>query len=251
VPNDQRDQRGRSRQHVTGVARSYPATLPGDAAHRPLDEGCGLCRAVGPVLRGCRCPPTGRPTRIPIVAVDIDGVLADTSELILHRLRRAHGLNLDRGALTTFRLADNPLVGGKEAEAVIAWLNAEGLRRAVPVAGAAAGVNRLALRAHLLYWTSRNGGLRATTEQWLIKHGFPSAPLVIAPGGNKTLVCTRFDACIDDDPKVVRFTAESGRVGFLFSQPWTAQIGMHMHRNIRRLRSWEELASEPVDWGRV
>jgi uncharacterized HAD superfamily protein len=154
------------------------------------------------------------------VAVDIDGVLADTVGLFARRLRAAHGLGVSREQLDTYRLADNPRLPPVVADAVIEWFRSGGAANAQPLPGAVAGALWLTDRFQLTYWTSRPESLRAVTVRWLRNHGFPQGPLEIAPDRAKILIAADFDLCVDDDQSVAEHFAATQRVGILLANPW-------------------------------
>ena len=176
-----------------------------------------------------------------IVAVDVDGVLADTSGLFLERLGSEYGIELTRKGLTTYRLADNPRVPRGVATGLREWFVLGGAGFAEPLPGARAGVARVMAKADLFYWTSRDVQLRRRTLDWLQRHGFPSAPLLIAPSGHKGLLDVAFDVCIDDDPHVVEYFARRGRRAFLFLHPWTPLEAAENRKLITPVVSWEDI----------
>ncbi len=56
-----------------------------------------------------------------------------------------------------------------------------------PIEGAAEALRRIAERYNLFYFTARPHALQAMTRRWLDRHGFPQAPIVMAPEFSDTL----------------------------------------------------------------
>lgn len=141
-------------------------------------------------------PVTGADDRPEAVVLDVDGVLADVRHRLHHVERRP-----------------------KDWDAFFAAMDADGLLpEGLDAAAAAVAAGR-----RVVYLTGRNESYRATTLDWLRRHGFPDGRLVMRRDDDrrparvfKPAALSRLSRevrvveVVDDDAAVVRVLREAG-----------------------------------------
>jgi 5'-nucleotidase len=165
-----------------------------------------------------------------VLAVDVDGVIADMFPVWLERYQR------DYPAMP-YELADVYGERAKQDSVLLSYLNDPTLYQDVkPIHGAIAGVQQLRAMGHrVVFVTSCVKGMIDGKWDWLQKYGFlpegkfQASDLIVIH--DKTLV--RADVLVDDLPKNVE--AWGGR-GVLFQQPWNLDS-----RHMPRASGWSEV----------
>jgi 5'(3')-deoxyribonucleotidase len=166
----------------------------------------------------------------PLVAVDIDGVLANQIDGILPRIQKRLGIRLSYDAITEWRL---PLNGTDIAEEINAALDDDDYILSMPVhSGAQHLVNGLYPRATIDLVTARPPRTRSATLQWLSHHGFTFDELVNIKIEKKS--SHRPDFLVDDYiGNIKEYLANTRGTAILVSQPWNKVTG-----NDRELAEW-------------
>jgi uncharacterized HAD superfamily protein len=176
----------------------------------------------------------------PAVAIDIDGVLANTRQLFVDHLQSAHGLSIGPRDLTAYRLIDNHAIPDAAARRTLEWFVSGGARLATPVPGSVAGVRAISPLVDIFYWTSRHPRMRNLTEEWIRKSGLTRAPLLM-PGHDKRAVGRSFSAIIDDDEALVVDLASESCRGLLFVPPFLGKLDRLPNPHVRRVRTWPQI----------
>lgn len=169
-----------------------------------------------------------------MIALDIDGVLADTRASLALAVMRALGLapSAYRGGGHDYGdLAAGWPTEHQDAVRAIAREafreGAHGVYAEAPaLPGALEGANWLARRQLLRgYLTSRPERLAAITTQWLQRHGFPHAPLKHARASKaRYLGSLRARVLIDDNPTELEQAHQQGYVTIALDQPYNRTL---------------------------
>lgn len=165
-----------------------------------------------------------------VIAVDVDGVVADMFPVWLERYHRDH-------PDVPYSLADVYGDRAKRDLVFLSYLNDPTLYDGVsPIPGALEAIQELRAKGHrVVFVTSCVKGMVDGKWNWLQRHGFLPAgdfqadDLVIVH--DKSLI--RASALIDDLPKNV---SRWGNRGILFTQPWNVD-STHMPR----VAGWPEV----------
>lgn len=156
----------------------------------------------------------------PVVAIDIDGVLADQIDGLLPRIRRRLGIELSYTDITEWRL---PLGETTDiAEEINVALEDDHYILSMPVhSGARELVDELYPNTTIDLLTARPARTRVATAQWLSNHGFTFDKLVNATEERKSL--HRPDILVDDYIGNIKdYLTETQGVAILVSRPWNA-----------------------------
>lgn len=190
-----------------------------------------------------------------MIAIDIDDVIADTTETLRHFVNRRTGLSLNKDSYLisapywgyyekvwqNYSIADPTLFGDFH----------EALRTnqddVFPVAGAEGGVNHLKERFDLLAVTSRDLSMETATMQWMNRYFNGVFKQVILLGHvsvaseTKGNVCKRLGAkwLIDDNPAHCLSAMEAGIQAVLFGKyGWQEE---ELPAEVVRCKDWKEI----------
>lgn len=170
-----------------------------------------------------------------IIAVDVDGVVADLDKAWLERYNRDYQDNVQPSDLK--RWAIHEFVKAECGKKIYDYLDDRSLYDDVlPVPGALEGVNELRTRGHRVIFVtsspSKSGGRK---REWLVEHGFLQhrhIELDYFECSDKTLI--KADMLIDDGFHNV---AGFPRFAVLFNRPWNRENAWS-----DRLDGWGEIA---------
>jgi len=180
-----------------------------------------------------------------MIALDIDGVLADTRAAHKRELERELGVTLTDGgdyASFGFTHSDAGVMARLREVALTAWQRPTVfVDGAVPIEGAQAAARQFHQRGLLAgYVTRRHPDLRPGTQAWLRAHGFPAAPLhhMVGDTDSKAAYVFRLgaDVMIEDSPREALLLAEDGVRVVLLDRPYNRE--MPPHPNIKRAVGW-------------
>ena len=156
---------------------------------------------------------------LPLVVLDIDGVLADFEGASVQHFgpcdRSIYSLeerypNLPKSVIADF--VNDPLVYASLA----------------PTPGAAAACRRIvAAGARIAYVTARPAVAYDITLEWLGRHNFPIVPLFLPHWEDKAALIADLGAAIaiDDSPRVIVSLRKLGVQTIVFNQLWNQDVG--------------------------
>jgi 5'-nucleotidase len=159
----------------------------------------------------------------PIIAVDIDCVLADLIPPWLEWYNAEYSDKLKPQDITAWDLSrfTKPETGQR----VFDWLYFRNIYKIVPVIpGALEGVDMLRTLGRVVYVTTEVPGQCGRKFDWLKQHGFEPSFKDYLETPDKSLV--RYDVMIDDG--IHNFSGDGLRV--LFDQPWNHQAEGYDYR---------------------
>lgn len=190
----------------------------------------------------------------PLIAVDLDDVLADYCNPLIAFHNQTFGTNLARQNFTSYRLWE--VWGGTSEEAtrkVYHFHNTDYFRNIVPVQGAVEGINILTKQYNLVIITSRFTDFMEYTSEWLKKF-FPNKFLRVYFTNHWNLITggtykKKSDICLEIGAKTIledsiEYALDCTRRGIrtiLLDNPWNQcddQVG------ITRVRSWKEIVEK-------
>jgi uncharacterized HAD superfamily protein len=145
--------------------------------------------------------------RKPVLALDIDNSIADTNEALRGFLPGLDFTKYPTPGITEEVFEQNP------------WIFTD----ALPIKGAAEGVNYLSQFWEIVYLTARPKWAEGITHTWLDKHEFPKA--LVECSGKKTDYINKFNAslAIDDSPKEILTISELIPV-CIYDQPYNKEL---------------------------
>lgn len=195
-----------------------------------------------------------------MIALDIDGVLADSATQLRFHLIEELGLQVDDIGPTPTEYSDFasqfPERTHEQVREIAARCFASGegqvYSNALIMPGSSNGANWLARRGLLKgYVTRRPARTRAQTKNWLREHGFPNAPLEHAPDGEgkadyaKKLKAT---VMIEDNPTELEALSEAGLSVIVMDWPYNRALE-HPHVRVSDWFSLLELLKRiPIDY---
>lgn len=170
-----------------------------------------------------------------LVAVDIDGVCADTLSLMLDVLNRHYGLDYTPEACTSYLFTD---LYGPDAYQVLEPEFAHIFRSAPPVPGAVAVLNHLTSTGiKIVYLTSRSPETRDITASWLRLNNFPDGHLVCTAAKGEAAVSLGITLAVEDSPFQAADLARHAAV-VLFDYPYNRHL---TGPGIVRAKSWDDV----------
>jgi uncharacterized HAD superfamily protein len=178
------------------------------------------------------------------IAVDIDGVLAQTPEWIVEEASQL-GISLQLSELCTYRLEDNPLLIASEARRLLEAFWERGVREVAPTKSAQEVLSRLRSLGELHIVTSRSENLTDNTRLWLETHRLTCDGLRFSMRSDKKDLVGEYDFLIDDDLSACEQYALNGSVAFLIDRPWnSAPVNPAISHLVRRISSLEQAVPE-------
>lgn len=167
------------------------------------------------------------------IGVDLDGVLADQIDGVLHRIREIFGLTLSRENITHWRLPIGDSDIAQEIER--AQQNRKYVLRMRLHEGARSMLKALYRDNRVVLITARAPKAKEWTQQWLYNHRLPHDELLNSKEEKKSVHGT--DLLIDDYlGNVIEYLQNTEGVAILIDQPW--------NRERDELRPW-------IDQGRA
>jgi len=151
----------------------------------------------------------------PTMAIDLDGVICDHVSPLLPRVSTAIGRELEKKDLTSW---DFPVAKTSLCREIEKSLEDRKFALTFPmIEGALEALEQISKSVKIIIVSSRNPKHREMTEEWLSMHGV-HYPLLMT--GRKDGV--EADVLVDDNLEFAASFARSGRLAFLFSQPWNS-----------------------------
>ncbi len=189
-------------------------------------------------------------SKLPVLAVDIDDVLAHHNELLAGHYRRSHGVDIwseEEGRSFLDQLKAAGLSEEEAIESSEALIQSEGFYIA-PIQGAIEALGRLKKDYHLIIITSRPLSIETKTREWLECHfpgTFQHVEFVGAPRWGAGYVASkadkfrhhRVDILIDDRLRHCLAAAEHGIDAILFGEYAWNRVAQ-LPPGMRRAKSW-------------
>ncbi len=169
------------------------------------------------------------------IALDLDGVLADTIRVWLRIWNEERFPKLTYESIDTWDFWRKH--GIPESEFAGVFARAWRMWEEIPPLeeGLAEKVRRLSELGKVYVVTGRPADERERVILWLRKHGIGYERLVV---GVTDKVSLGYEVYIDDSPVVAVQGSRSGRLVLLRDQPWNREVGSNFY--IRRIRGLEE-----------
>ena len=183
-----------------------------------------------------------------IIALDVDGVVADLHVEWLRRYNRDFDDDLTTADVTAWSIQD--FVKPEAKDRIFDYLGEPDLYdRVPPVSGAQWGVKTLRGWGHRVFFaTSCVQGMTDPKWQWLIKNGFFVKPYAYSQAdlvmvSDKTLL--NADLLIDDRDRHVEEWIDTGRRAVIFTQPYNTGMEERLPSNrslwFTRCDNWIEI----------
>lgn len=197
--------------------------------------------------------PTRNPTTKPVIAVDIDDVIAGHAEMFVEFSNTKYGTNL-----TVHNYRDHWAelwdVEPKETERRVAEFHGSGrIASCKIIEGSHEALNELKKRFTLILLTARRDSVNQLTREWIDTHYPHTFDDLIFAGffddlSKDGLAMTKAELArniraqylIDDQFKHIKATAEIGIQGILFGEYGWNKIDT-LPPNVTRARNWEEV----------
>lgn len=185
-----------------------------------------------------------------MIALDLDGVVALLTPVVLRRLAEQVGLDLDQVRYWDPAHYDDLLAElpepyrTEEVERMVSELywDPETYRQAMPIPGALEAAQWLARRKLLTaYITRRKSHTEAVTKAWLQERGFPLRPVHhVERPATKADVAERIGArvLVDDSPREALEFAEAGLVPILLAHRYNRHVD---DPRVMRAEGWPAL----------
>lgn len=188
------------------------------------------------------------------IYIDMDDVITNTHQLLLHVLEREFGKKMSYSQITDFDLQRSFDLTDREYEHFFECVHdPEVMIRQAPVKGAKEVIQTWKDRGHTIsILTGRPAVSRDVSITWLDRHGFLYDSFTIvnkygrdASNGNgaislESLLKKSFDLAVEDSGKMAKFLSE--RMGVrvaLLDRPWNRDESFN-HR-VRRCAGWPEV----------
>lgn len=154
-----------------------------------------------------------------IIAVDVDGVLAEQAIPVLQKIKEKYGISLSKEQITEwdYRIGDTDV----KTEIELAEMEEDFVRSMLPIEGCREALELLARTFHVVVATSRHPMTDSWTKEWLSTNGIKYHHLINTHAEGKSL--PEVQILIDDYVGNIQEFVTSGsnsRQAILFSQPW-------------------------------
>lgn len=164
------------------------------------------------------------------IGIDIDGVIADHTKVILPYANRAYGKQFTQFDITDYYAVDR-LYDAKVVEGIYAI---DGLFHTFPLHDYAyEAIHALNAKHHITIITARELHTVDKTTKWLAENGIKYDELVF----DKRKQDHGLDVLIDDKAAMIDTFTDDNHTGILFNQPWNANHEI-TNDNIWRAFSW-------------
>jgi 5'(3')-deoxyribonucleotidase len=177
-----------------------------------------------------------------LVAVDIDGVLADQVEHVLARAKKEMGVTVSRTEIVAW---NTPVGNIGFAELIERYLKDPGFVRSMPeIPGAIPAVTTLARHVTVMIASTRPRETEAATREWLRAHLGWMPTFVNTTGTSKGDIGAQ--VLIDDgDHNIASFLSRPGRAAILMLRPWNDGPELRDNPILRptlyRARDWADV----------
>jgi 5'(3')-deoxyribonucleotidase len=183
-----------------------------------------------------------RVERRPVVAVDIDGVLADQVDHVLAKANREMHLSMTRDQIVAW---NTPVGGVGFAQLIESYLKDPAFVRTMPeIPGASTAVRALSDRAIIKIASSRPRETEPETKQWVRSHLGWDPEFINTLGTQKGDVDA--DVLIDDgDHNIASFVSKPRHIGVLMIRPWNNGPEVkgvpRVEESLYRARDWNDV----------
>lgn len=179
---------------------------------------------------------------LPLIGLDLDGVVAEFVEPFLVELRKEFDICVRRSDIISYDLAEMTGLGKPEFDRFLDRLAMSGFYASLkPVDGAPSSICALAKLYRICILTTRPQASQRDTVRWLGEHRIPYDSLVFCEFGNKVSKHDQLAVFVDDNLEQAAIAAEHVGLVLLFDQPWNwANV---MPSNCRRVAGWREAVS--------
>lgn len=156
--------------------------------------------------------------KLDVLAIDVDGVVADLHPVWLARYNKDYNDNMTVEDWTEWNIEN--LVKPECGQKIFEYIREPNIYDEVkPIEGALEKIQDLKNYHRIIYVTSSEPSVSGRKYYWLKEHGFVKNRMDYVEALDKTLICARY--LIDDDfYNVKNFTHGSNRFGILFDQIW-------------------------------
>ena len=183
---------------------------------------------------------------LPKLAVDLDGVLADTIVPCCRITNARYSKNLEPESITKWKAWE--LVGISENEFFRALDDAWSNWRNIPPTEdhLAEKVEKLLPIGIVDIVTGRSPGTVAPAKSWLKEQGIKFNSFVRTNGAMDKLRLN-YEIFIDDSPELMAALAgKEGKRGVLYSQPWNREVAVG--QEVSRVESWVDIPERVLDF---
>jgi len=187
------------------------------------------------------------------IGFDLDGVIAQTSEMLIEALNTKFGSTLPVDTFKNYKLEDNVYSEDKEVnKQAIIYLQRmivtnKRLKSIIPYPDSVITINKLKKMGHKIFIiTSRPLKFKELTAVWLRQHGIPFDDFVLTGGYTKGDYAKKFnlDCFVDDlqdnlyDMYMSKHRWKKGLL--LMTQPWNEDIILDTSKYIR-VHGWGDI----------
>lgn len=167
-----------------------------------------------------------------ILAVDVDGVLADVHTTWLARYNHDYHDNLTKEQWTTWNI--EKLVKPECGKKIFKYIEDPSIYDdTLPIDGALERINVLKRSYRVIFVTTSTLGASGKKFLWLKQHGFLTKQEDYVECKDKSLVYSQY--LIDDDIKnIVKPVPYDNRINILFTEPWNKDFMW-----VYRMDDWE------------
>jgi uncharacterized protein len=172
---------------------------------------------------------------------DIDGVIANFSEILIQTIKKNYGLTLREQDITSFSLS--AVLGITKAEEI--QLVTDILHRDLPIyPGAKETLEKLSREGHCIYLlTGRYSHLRELTQTWLKEKDVPYNELHLLEMGKKYQVnISGLDVIVEDSLEEALEWTNKVKTVLLYDHPYNQTLNV---KNLtKRVYNWNEIYQE-------
>lgn len=185
-----------------------------------------------------------------IIGVDVDDVLAEFGDKLRSFHNKNHGTSLEREDINNFALEKVWNCTREEAkQRVLDFYQSDDFDSIIPLQDAVESINFLVKKHRLVAITSRPEQIREKTREWINKHfsgKFEGIYFTTRNGMKKIDICIEKNVSvfIEDNLEYATEIANQGIRVLLMSAPWNKCLGEELHKNITRVKSWDEVMKE-------
>ncbi len=177
--------------------------------------------------------------RLPLIGLDLDGVVAEFVEPFLVELRKEFDISLTRSDVISYDLAEMTRLSRTEIDRFVDELSTSGFYASLkPVDGAPSSIRSLAKLYGIYILTTRPQASHRDTVRWLRRYRIPYDSLEFCEFGNKVSKDDQLAVFVDDNLEQAAIAADHVPLVLLFDQPWNRTNDMPT--NCRRIAGWSE-----------
>lgn len=173
----------------------------------------------------------------PVIAVDIDNVVADTDTAVRALIEHLYGIHAERDDITTWRYSDCLPITLDQEERLFRLLHTHHLATIPQVPGAIEGLRALASIAPVWLVTARPDSSRPATEQWLTSNGALYNAIIFT--NSKLQIPGEALFYVDDNADTVSQLLAASKHVLMMDRPWNRTLPDNPH--LTRVHSWPEV----------